>query len=67
MPGFSSPIKERMLYSSCKNSVVEALEKVYSSITITFTIIIIIIEVYSITITDNTSIFVIIIIVLKVY
>lgn len=30
MPGFSSPIKERMLYSSCKNSVVEALEKVYN-------------------------------------
>lgn len=29
MPGFSASIKERMLYSSCKNSVVEAIQKVY--------------------------------------
>ena len=32
MPGYSVSIKERMLYSSCKNSVVEVLEKVYSII-----------------------------------
>ena len=30
MPGYSVSIKERMLYSSCKNSVVDVLEKVYS-------------------------------------
>ena len=30
MPGYSVSIKERMLYSSCKNSVVEVLERVYS-------------------------------------
>ena len=28
MPGYSVSIKERMLYSSCKNSVVEAIQKV---------------------------------------
>ena len=32
MPGYSVSIKERMLYSSCKNSVVDVLEKVYSII-----------------------------------
>ena len=32
MPGYSVSIKERMLYSSCKNSVVDAMEKVYSII-----------------------------------
>jgi len=30
MPGYSVSIKERMLYSSCKNSVVEVIDKVYS-------------------------------------
>jgi len=30
MPGYSVSIKERMLYSSCKNSVVEAIQKLYS-------------------------------------
>ena len=30
MPGYSVSIKERMLYSSCKNSVVDAIEKIYS-------------------------------------
>ena len=30
MPGYSVSIKERMLYSSCKNSVVDVLERVYS-------------------------------------
>ena len=29
MPGYSVPIKERMLYSSCKNAVVEILQKHY--------------------------------------
>ena len=33
MPGFSASIKERMLYSSCKNSVVEAIQKVASTYT----------------------------------
>ena len=27
MPGYSVPIKERMMYSSCRNAVVEVLEK----------------------------------------
>ena len=30
MPGYSVSIKERMLYSSCKNAVVNVLENVYS-------------------------------------
>ena len=30
MPGYSVSIKERMLYSSCKNSVVEIIEKHYN-------------------------------------
>ena len=30
MPGYSVSIKERMLYSSCKNSVVDVLERIYS-------------------------------------
>ena len=30
MPGYSVSIKERMLYSSCKNSVVDVLEKIYN-------------------------------------
>jgi len=30
MPGYSVSIKERMLYSSCKNAVVEAIQKVYN-------------------------------------
>ena len=30
MPGCSVSIKERMLYSSCKNSVVDAIERIYS-------------------------------------
>jgi len=30
MPGYSVSIKERMLYSSCKNAVVEAIIKVYN-------------------------------------
>jgi len=30
MPGYSISIKERMLYSSCKNAVVDVIEKVYS-------------------------------------
>lgn len=27
MPGYSIPIKERMMYSSCRNAVVDVLEK----------------------------------------
>jgi len=30
MPGYSVSIKERMLYSSCKNAVVDVIEKVYN-------------------------------------
>eukprot|EP00092_Neocalanus_flemingeri_P022414 GFUD01024311.1.p1 GENE.GFUD01024311.1~~GFUD01024311.1.p1 ORF type:complete len:346 (+),score=116.64 GFUD01024311.1:94-1131(+) len=30
MPGYSVSIKERMLYSSCKNAVVDVIEKLYS-------------------------------------
>ena len=30
MPGYSVSIKERMLYSSCKNSVVDVMERIYS-------------------------------------
>jgi hypothetical protein len=30
MPGYSVSIKERMLYSSCKNAVVNVIEKVYN-------------------------------------
>eukprot|EP00088_Acartia_fossae_P056318 TRINITY_DN65597_c0_g1_i1.p1 TRINITY_DN65597_c0_g1~~TRINITY_DN65597_c0_g1_i1.p1 ORF type:complete len:139 (+),score=29.44 TRINITY_DN65597_c0_g1_i1:2-418(+) len=30
MPGYSVSIKERMLYSSCKNSVVDLIEQSYS-------------------------------------
>ena len=30
MPGYSVSIKERMLYSSCKNSVIEVIEKHYN-------------------------------------
>ena len=26
MPGYSVPIKERMMYSSCRNAVVEVIE-----------------------------------------
>jgi hypothetical protein len=29
MPGYSVSIKERMLYSSCKNAVTEVIEKFY--------------------------------------
>ena len=29
MPGYSVSIKERMMYSSCKNAVVEVLEKTF--------------------------------------
>jgi len=29
MPGYSVSIKERMMYSSCKNSVVDVIEKTY--------------------------------------
>ena len=29
MPGYSVSIKERMLYSSCKNAVTEVVEKFY--------------------------------------
>lgn len=31
MPGYSVPIKERMLYSSCKNAVIEILTKHYDT------------------------------------
>ena len=27
MPGYSVPIKERMMYSSCRNAVVDVIEK----------------------------------------
>ena len=27
MPGYSVPIKERMMYSSCRNAVVDVMEK----------------------------------------
>ena len=30
MPGYSVSVKERMLYSSCKNAVVDVIEKLYS-------------------------------------
>ena len=30
MPGYSVSIKERMLYSSCKNAVVDVIEKIYN-------------------------------------
>jgi twinfilin-like protein len=30
MPGYSVSMKERMLYSSCKNAVVDVIEKLYS-------------------------------------
>ena len=37
MPGYSVSIKERMLYSSCKNSVVEAIQKVPDTSVLYFT------------------------------
>ena len=30
MPGYSVSVRERMLYSSCKNAVTEVIEKLYS-------------------------------------